>query len=60
MRVVTLRGTWEVDIEHMKCVRPSGQVHELRLVPSPVIGERMRLETEAGVETTEPVTEVRV
>lgn len=59
MKVHTLRGTWDIDIQHMKCVRPSGQVHELLMVPSPVVGERMRLETEAGVETTEPVTEVR-
>lgn len=60
MRVVTLRGEWLVDIEHMKVVRPTGQVHELMLVPSPVVGERMKVVTEAGEETTEPVREVRV
>lgn len=58
MKIVTLRGTYEVSLEQMK-VRAAGKERDLKRVPSPVIGERMELETSDGVESTEPVTEVR-
>lgn len=59
MKVVTLRGTWDVNLQDMK-VRESGSCREvgLKKVPSPVVGERMELETAQGVVSTEPVTEV--
>lgn len=59
MKVVTLRGTYDVDLSRMKVVDTRTLLeHDLRKVPSPVVGERMELETEDGVATTEPVVEV--
>jgi hypothetical protein len=54
VKVVTLRGTYEIDLSAMKVVRPDGREVALEKVPSPVIGERMQLNDES----TEPVTEV--
>ena len=58
MRVVTLRGTYDVSLERMKVRRADGREVDLKKVPSPVVGERMELETGEGVESTEPVTGV--
>lgn len=62
MKVVTLRGTYEVSLEDMKVreLSPQGRVRKLRRVPSPVVGERMSLETDEGIESTEQVTEVQL
>lgn len=54
MEVVTLRGTYRIDLERMKVTRPDGREAPLDRVPSPVIGERC----EINGESTEPVTEV--
>lgn len=58
MKVVTLRGTWVVDLQSMKVRDTAGGTHQLRKVPSPVLGERCEIETDDGVVTTEQVTEV--
>lgn len=59
MKVVTLRGTYEIDLERMKVLDMSTLLeHDLKKVPSPVAGERMELETEDGIATTEQVVEV--
>lgn len=54
MKVVTLRGTYDISLERMKVVRPDGSEAKLESVPSPVVGERMEL----NGESTEQVTEV--
>lgn len=54
MKIVTLRGTFDVDLSRMKVVRPDGAEVTLESVPSPVIGERMEL----NGESTEQVVEV--
>lgn len=60
MKVVTLNGTFEIDLEHMKVVRAGGPIElALSRVPSPVIGERMELETAQGVVSTEQVVEIK-
>jgi hypothetical protein len=58
VKVVTLRGTYDISLERMKVVRPDGREVRLEKVPSPVSGERMNLETEEGLESTEQVVEV--
>jgi hypothetical protein len=58
MKVVTLRGTWEVNLQDMKVRRADGSEVPLKKVPSPVVGERMEIETSEGRVSTEPVTEV--
>lgn len=60
MKVKTVRGTYVVDMERMKVWKAGGPERELRCVPTPVIGERMELETDAGTESTEQVTEVEL
>lgn len=54
MKVVTLRGTYEIDLSEMKVIRPSGDEISLERVPSPVVGERMQL----GEESTEQVVKI--
>lgn len=60
MKVVTLNGTFEIDLEHMEvgytdaCRRVG-----LKMVPSPVVGERMKIVTVQGEFTTEQVREVQ-
>lgn len=54
MKVVTLRGTYEIDLSAMKVTRPNGSTLPLDRVPSPVIGERMQL----GDESTAQVTKI--
>lgn len=58
MKIVTLRGTYEIDLSSMKVRGPDGRQIRLEKVPSPVAGERMDLETEDGLVSTEQVTEV--
>lgn len=60
MKVVTLRGTYEIDLSAMKIVRVGAIEIDIPLkkVPSPVVGERMELETEDGTATTEQVVTV--
>lgn len=53
MKVVTLAGTYEIDLEHMKVVRPDGTARTLHRVPSPIVGERMQLEDESTAQVTE-------
>lgn len=57
MKVVTLRGTYEIDLSAMKVTRPNGSTLPLGRVPSPVIGERMQL---SDGESTEQVTKVEL
>jgi len=62
VKVVTLNGTFEIDLTEMKVVRAgmrSPFPMTLRKVPSPVVGERMELDTEEGGQlSTEQVVEV--
>jgi hypothetical protein len=59
MKIVTLNGTFEINLERMKVLRVGDPTEAtLRRVPSPVVGERMELETSLGSISTEPVTEV--
>jgi hypothetical protein len=59
MRVVTLNGTFEIDLSKMKVLDMRTKLeHDLMVVPSPVIGSRMEIITEDGTATTEPVVEV--
>lgn len=60
MKVVTLRGTYEIDMQRMKVRLANGKEGNLNRVPSPVIGERMQLEMDGDSATTEPVTEVEL
>lgn len=60
MKVVTLNGTFEIDLSEMKVVRVGDPTEvTLRRVPSPVAGERMTLETTSGVISTAQVVEVQ-
>jgi hypothetical protein len=54
MKVVTLNGTFEIDLSEMKVVRPNGSEAPLDRVPSPVVGERMDL----NGESTEQVVKI--
>jgi hypothetical protein len=47
VKVVTLRGTYDVDLSRMKVVRPDGTEAKLQSVPSPVVGEWMTLNDES-------------
>jgi hypothetical protein len=60
VKVKTVRGTYVVDMERMKVWRAGQAELDLLRVPTPVIGERMELETDAGIESTEQVTEVEL
>lgn len=55
MKVVTLRGTYDIDMNTMKVRKPDGSEAPLQALPSPVIGERCLI----NGESTEPVTEVK-
>lgn len=60
MKVVTLNGTFDIDLSEMKVRRVGDSAEvDLRRVPSPVAGERMELDTALGVVSTEQVVEVQ-
>ena len=54
MKIVTLKGTYEIDEQRMKVRRSDGKEEDLKVLPTPIIGERMDL----NGESTEQVTEV--
>jgi hypothetical protein len=56
MKVVTVHGTWEIDLEKMQVsVSDSCRVLGIKKVPTPVRGERMEIETVQGTLSTEQV-----
>lgn len=59
MKVVTLRGTYDIDLARMKILdRQTLIEHDLKVVPTVIVGQRLELVTEDGEASTAPVVEV--